>query len=190
MAVSEYDYKGETWFVIVQDTLATIVQNPDERTHTKFLNKNCQLVCTWTKGGLVPVNKTQPDSIDKNKIRKLASPGGNNTNYAGDSSLPSVILSLASQLNSPTIQQYEYRRQRVYFFATVHLPAYELAKKGITTIEENYYDSDGKIIATFRRATASTFMRAQRWEPASFAYKELVPTKINWIRRQVNYVRE
>ena len=190
MKVSEYDYKGQSWFVIVQDSLSKIVQTPDDRTHTKFFNKDCQLVCTWTKGGLVPLNRVIPDSIEKTKIIKLPRPGKIDPQHPLDTVLSDTIRRLAKQLNARFVQQYDYNGQAVYFLATITQPAYELAQKGVSTTEEKYYDSAGKWVATFRRATAGMFSRSQRWEPSSFVPSKLVLTKSKWVKKNDNYIFE
>jgi hypothetical protein len=39
--------------------------------HQEFFNEDCKIVCTWTRGGIAGLNKATPDTIEKEKIKKV-----------------------------------------------------------------------------------------------------------------------
>ncbi len=123
-------------------------------------------------------------------IKRLLQPNETDIHNVSDTVLGDTIRRVAKILNARYIQLYDYNGKAVYFLSQINLPSYELAKKGISTIEENYYDSAGKWVATFRRATAGMFMRSQRWEPSSFAPSKLLLTKSRWVKKNNTYVFE
>jgi hypothetical protein len=188
-SATEYEYKGQRWFVFTKITPPPGPNVSDKTTTTKFYNADCRIVCWWTKGGIAALNKVIPDSVEKNKIKKLAQSDQYAQNPA-DTVLSDTIRRLAIQLNARYIQQYDYNGQPVYFLATSTLPAYELAKKGIATIDEKYYTGEGKLVATFKRATTGTFMRSQHWEPASFVPSKLILLKRKWVKKNDGYIPE
>lgn len=188
-SVTEYEYKGQRWFVFTKIIPPPEDKVSDKMTTTKFYNADCKIVCWWTKGGIAGLNRVRPDSVEKSKIKKLDQP----TKYPktrSDTALGDTIRQLANQLNARYVQQYDYNGQPVYFLAIITFPAYELAKKGIPVIEEKYYNGSGKWVASFRRATAGMYMRAQRWEPASFVPSNLLKTKKKWIKTNDGYIAD
>lgn len=173
----EYNYKAQRWFVIGNKTTKPLENYPDKMTTTKFYNDKCQLVCTWMKGGIAGLNKVVPDTIEKEMIKML-----------NIRSLPDTIQKLGIQKNIKEIQEFMYNGKTLYRILNNTLPAYELAKKGIPTIDEPYYDESGTVIAIFKRATTGTFLRAQQWQPASFKPALLVKTMNKWIRKNTGYL--
>ena len=175
--VSEYGYKEQRWFAITKKKNLSPENYPDKMTITKFYNDNCQLVCTWTKGGIAGLNKVAPDTIEKEKIKLL------NT-----LTLPDMIQKVATQKNTKEIQEFIYDGKTLYLIPNNTPPAYELAKKGVATIDEPYYDEKGKLIAIFKRATTGSFLRAQQWQPVTFKPALLFKTKNEWLRKGDTYI--
>ena len=164
LIVEEYDYKGQRWFLIGKKTTQPVENYPDKMTTTKFYNHNCQLVCTWTRGGIAGLNKVSPDSIDKTKIIKIAE------------KVPEKIMQLAIKNNALSITEYEYLGQTLYFLNTRNNDS--TPKPMI--VRELYYDKNGREIITFQRATSGAFLRAQRWEPYDVDTKKLIKKGIVW----------
>lgn len=177
ITIVEYNYKAQRWFVIEKKITKPEKNYPDKMTTTKFYNDNCQLVCTWVKGGIAGLNKVVPDTIEKDKIKVL-----------NILTLPDTIQKLGIQKNIKEIQEFSYNGKTLYRILNNTLPAYELAKKGIATIDEPYYDEKGKIVAIFKRATTGTFLRAQQWQPTSFKPTLLVKTINKWTRKNSGYL--
>ncbi|HUM98344.1 MAG TPA: hypothetical protein PK275_10840 [Chitinophagaceae bacterium] len=170
--VSEYNYKGQRWFVFEgkkQDTLETNIS--DRQTIIKFYNDSCNLVCTWIKGGIAGMNRVKPDSIEKEKIFTI---------YSEPYPVSDTLMQIAFSKKSIAIDRYEYKGQILYKLIESALSPNELNKKGIKFISECYYNEKGKIVLEFRRATASMFYRAQRWIPADTEPTRLKRLKNIW----------
>lgn len=170
--VSEYNYKGQRWFVFEgkqQDTLET--NNSDRQTIIKFYNDSCNLVCTWIKGGIAGMNRVKPDSIEKEKIFII---------YTEPYPVSDTLLQIAMSKKSIAIDRYEYKGQVLYKLIDSAQSPNELNKKGIKFISESYYNEKGNIVLEFRRATASMFYRAQRWIPANTEPAKLKRIKNIW----------
>lgn len=175
--VAVYDYKGQHWFVVAPKAKTPPTNYSDQMTYIKFYNSNCQLVCTWTKGGIAGLNRVTPDSIEKEKIKLLTQPMP-----------PDTIQKIARLKNAFDIQEYSYNGKKLYCLTSKIPSVTELAKKGISTKSEPYYDETGKLIATFKRATSGTFMRSQHWEPSSFQTTPPIKTKNSWILKSDLFV--
>ena len=164
LMVNQYDYKGQRWFKMENKTTQPVENYPDKMTTTKFYNDNCQLVCTWTRGGIAGLNKVSPDTIDKTKILKFAE------------KVPEKIMQLAINHNAVSISKYEYLGQTLYFLNKRD----NYSTPQTTIVREPYYDKNGSIIITFQRATRGAFLRAQRWEPYDVDTKKLIKKGIVW----------
>ena len=170
--VSEYNYKGQRWFVFESKQQDTLEKNiSDRQTIIKFYNDSCNIVCTWTKGGIAGMNRVKPDSIEKEKIFMI---------YSEPYSVPETLLQIALSKKSIAIDRYEYKGQVLYKLIDSAQSPNELNKKDIKFISEYYYNEKGKIVLEFRRATASMFYRAQRWIPANTEPAKLIRIKNIW----------
>ncbi len=96
------------------------------------------------------------------------------------SPVPDTIIRLARKEKGSVIEKYTYQGQVLYFIPITYTQRAKLRADKIKVFDENYYDASGKIVAVFKRAAESMFMRAQHWEPASFSPSRLVKTGIVW----------
>jgi hypothetical protein len=185
--VSEYDYKGQRWFVTAKAN-AKVENYPDKLTTLQFYNENCKLVCIWQKGGVAGLNKVTPDTIDKKKIILIRSikfdtlkKKDTSINY-----LPGPVIKIADLRHGITIQEYMYMGQRLYL---INVPLTidqrkELINKGIVTVDDPYYDEKGKTIILYKRALEGSFMRAARWMPASVKQVDIIKVQNGyWYRK-------
>jgi hypothetical protein len=161
---AEFEYKGQQWFLIGKKTTQPAKNYPDKMTTTKFYNNNCQLVCTWTRGGIAGLNKVLPDTIDKTKIIKVAE------------IVPEKIMELAIKNNAASITEYQYLGQPLYF---LNKGNDRNAPKEMIVIEP-YYDKNGIEIIRFQRANDPSFFRAQGWRPHTVQPEKLVVKGIVW----------
>lgn len=176
-SVTEYEYKGQRWFVFTKIIPPVEPNVSDKMTITKFYNDSCRLACTWTKGGIAGLNRVMPDTIEKEKIKNIAEP-----------LLPQTIEKLATAKSALSIEQYTYQGKLLYRLIQLPLTANQLAAKGIKVIDEPYYNEQGTIIILFKRATSGSFLRAQRWEPASVKPADVTKTKHGWKRNSTGYM--
>lgn len=115
--VTQYDYKGQRLFSYKTNYQPKLQNNSDQMSTIRFYNYNCQLVFTWIKGGVAGLNKTIPDSIQKEKIitirvdtldtivaKKMQSPPA----------LPDTIAKMALQKNSGWIEESSYKGNYYY----------------------------------------------------------------------------
>ncbi len=173
--VTEYDYKGQRWFV-------TAIQNPkiennsDKLTTIKFYTDNCKPACIWQEGGIAGLNKVTPDTIDKTKILLIRTIKFDTLQKKNNDYLPYPVIKLADLRQGINIQEYLYKNQRLYWI-NVPLTATkrkELLDKRITTVDEPYYDEKGKIVILYKRALEGMFTRSAQWVPSSVKQADVI----------------
>ena len=188
--VTEYQYKGQRWFVFTKINPPRENKISDKIYNTKFYDANCKLVCTWTKGGITGFNKVTPDTIEKAKIKKveivqkdtIKKPSANLT------ALPDTILKLALANNCSEIKEFLYQDKILYNFSYPLYYKQQLPEKGSVTIDDPYYDINGKVILVYKNAIQATFTRAERWVPASVKRSDVNEVKNGvWMREKNNY---
>ena len=189
--VTEYEYKGQRWFVFTKINQPHENKISDKIYNTKFYDANCKLVCTWTKGGITGFNKVTPDTIEKAKIKKVEIVLEDSIKkYSTNSNaLPDTILKLALAKNVQEIKEYLYRDKILYTF---RYPLYyqPVPNEDNVTIDIPYYDKTGKLILIYKRAIRSTFLRAERWEPASVKRSDVTEVKNGvWIQEKNKYIK-
>lgn len=187
--VTEYEYKGQRWFVLTKIKPPHENRISDKIYNTKFYDANCKLVCTWTKGGIAGYNKVSPDTIEKAKIKiKDITPKDSSKKISVTSNaLPDTIVKLALAKNVQEVVEYLYQDKILYRF---HYPSYydQLPKKGCVTYDDPYYDKNGKVILVYKRAIKGMFTRAEHWEPASVKRSDVTKVKNGvWLREKNNY---
>ena len=191
LKTEEYEYKGQRWFTIVNDTSVKVENYPDRLYYIKFYDTACKLVCTWKRGGIAGLNQTIPDTVDKSKINKVqksleSADRSQKKKISMVNELPEPIVKIALLKGAAFIQEYSYHDTILYCISSSNLPANQLAQKGIATIDDVYYGAAGKIIATFKRATEASFYRAQQWVPAGFDNVSLKKKTFGKWRRKDN----
>ena len=162
--VNQYDYKGQRWFGMRRMLTLKESQISDRMYHLEFYNKDCQLVCTWIKGGIAGLNKVLPDTIDKTKIIIVPD------------KVPEKIMQLALLNNAAYITEYEYLGQSLYF---LYKNKDKNAQKEMINIEP-YYDKNGIEIIRFQRANDPSFSRAQGWRPITVKPEKLLQKGTIW----------
>ena len=187
--VTEYEYKGQQWFVFTKIHPPRENEISDKMTHTKFYDAGCKLVCTWTKGGITGMNRVTPDTVEKLKIKKIEIVPKDSIKkyYNYLNALPDTIIKLALAKNSSEIKEFLYQDKILYTFRYPF--SYKpIPKKGSVTIDNPYYDESGKVIIIYKRAIQSTFLRAERWVPASVKRSDVSEVKNGvWTREKNNY---
>ena len=189
--VAEYEYKGQRWFVFSKINPPLENKISDKIYNTKFYDANCKLVCTWTKGGIAGFNNVTPDTIEKAKIKKIEivlkdtikKPSANLT------ALPDTIVKLALAKNVQEVKEYLYRDKILYTF---RYPLYyqPVPNEDNVTIDIPYYDKTGKVILIYKRAIRGTFLRAERWKPASVKRSDVTEVKNGvWIQEKNKYIK-
>ena len=189
--VTEYEYKGQCWFVLTKINPSRENEVSDKITHTKFYKANCKLVCTWTKGGIAAFNKVNPDTIEKAKIKKIEIVQKDTIKkyLTNSNALADTILKLALAKNIQEVKEYLYRDKILYTFR-YSLYYQPLPKEGSVTIDIPYYDKIGTVILIYKRAIRGTFLRAERWEPDSVKRSDVTEVKNGvWIREKNNYIK-
>jgi hypothetical protein len=187
--VTEYDYKGQRWFVTVKAN-AKVENYPDKMTILQFYNDQCKPVCIWRKGGIAGLNKAIPDSIDKSKIILLRTIKYDTLPKKISSYLPEPVAKQAGILYGISIQEYLYKGQKLYLI-NVPLSATkrkELLSKGIVTVDEPYYDERGKVVILYKRPLEGSFMRAAHWVPASVKQVDIIKVQNGyWYRKDGSF---
>ncbi|MEO5948601.1 MAG: hypothetical protein ABIP79_17430 [Chitinophagaceae bacterium] len=110
LTVDKFDYKGQQWFSISRILTLKESQISDRMYQLKFYNDNCQLICTWTRGGIAGFNKVSPDSIDKTKIIKVAKKVLEK--IPAVDSIPACILKMKQKDSLLIVDKYDYRGQQ------------------------------------------------------------------------------
>ena len=188
--VTEYQYKGQRWFVFTKINPPRENEVSDKITHTKFYGANCKLVCTWTKGGITGINKVTPDTIVKAQIKRkeITSKDTIRKLYIIPATLPDTILKLALANNCSEIKEFLYQDKILYNFRYPIYYKQQLPEKGSVTIDDPYYDISGNVILVYKNAVKTTFTRAERWVPASVKRSDVNEVKNGvWMREKNNY---
>ncbi|MBA3674490.1 MAG: hypothetical protein H0W75_05950 [Chitinophagaceae bacterium] len=190
LIVDKYDYKGQQWFSMRRMLNLKESQMSDRMNHLEFYNEDCKIVCTWTKGGIAGLNKVTPDTIEKAKIKKIEILLKDSIKKypVNSNALPGTIVKMALAKNVQEIVEYLYQDKILYEFRYPLYYKQELPKKGSVTIDDPYYDKNGKVILIYKRAIQGTFTRAERWEPASVKRSDVteLPNGI-WFREKNNF---
>ena len=190
--VTEYEYKGQRWFMFTKINPPLENKISDKIYNTKFYDANCKLVCTWTKGGIAGFNNVTPDTIEKAKIKKveIAQKDTIKNPSANLTALPDTIIKLALAKNVQEVEEYVYRNIILYNFNYQLYNNHQLPEKGKVTIDEPYYDKNGKVILIYKRAIRGMYLRAERWEPDSVKRADVTKVKNGvWIRGKNNYTK-
>ena len=187
--VTEYEYKGQRWFNFTKINPPTEPNISDKMYYTKFYDTGCKLVCTWTKGGIAGFNKVTPDTVQKEKIKKIEIiPKDSIKKYSTISNaLPDTLVKMALAKNSSEVKEYLYQDKILYTFRYPF--SYKpIPEKGSVTIDNPYYDESGKVILIYKSAIQATYTRAERWVPASVKRLDVKEVKNGvWIREKNNY---
>ena len=143
--VTQYNYKGQQLYSY-KTTNQTRPQNAsDQMTTIRFYDSNCQLVFTWTRGGIAGLNKLTPDSIQKEKIITIRT-DTLDTLVAKKlqplTNLPDGIAKLAIQKKSYWIEENNYKGNYIYRFQN---PA-DTASTSKVIFVGSWYDEKGKAI--------------------------------------------
>ncbi|MBP9103900.1 MAG: hypothetical protein KBF82_08570 [Chitinophagaceae bacterium] len=143
LSVTEYQYKGQPWFLIVKDTVAEkVVKNADHQTHLKFYNQECELVCTWTKGGIAALNRVIPDSVEKEKIIKLPTQpdtAAKKNSIPATDILPDTIAKLAIIKGITWIEETNCKEDNLYRFENKKA----MKNNGVPVFDGAYFNQQG-----------------------------------------------
>lgn len=120
-----YTYKGETWYL--KQTKKPETKISDKMVYLKFYNNQCQLVCTWTKGGIAGINKIVPDTIDKDKIIPF---------------VPDTVLKKAIAEKITTVTICRMNDSLVYLISKKTVAQ----NRSTYYFEDRYYNEDGKLV--------------------------------------------
>ncbi len=186
--VTEYEYKGQRWFVFTE-TLQPKENNTSDNIYiTKFFDASCRLVCTWTKGGIAGLNKVTPDTIEKANIKKVETDKKDTSRKSNTISiaLPDTIVKLALAKNIREIHEYFYKDKILYTFL---YPLHHQLPRDTHYVDNPYYDETGKVILMYVSARQSMFSRGERWEPSSVKRSDVTKVKNGvWLRQKNNYI--
>ncbi|MDZ4793744.1 MAG: hypothetical protein SGI83_05640 [Bacteroidota bacterium] len=163
LIVDEYDYKGQQWFGI-----SSKLTEEDNMFIIKFYNPACKLVATWHGG----TNRVLPDSIDRTRLLNIEKVKA-----------PETILTRAIKNDALSISEYEYLGQTLYFLNERTDRFNPNAQKPMIVVKP-YYDKNGRVIIAFKRATSSSFLRTQGWQPNTVQQKSLQKKGIIWYNLQ------
>ena len=193
LIIYKYDYKGQQWFGIKRILTEQEMKKVNYIKTTVFYNTGCKPVATWRTGGnfIIRVDAILPDSIDKTKIIRVADDKvpENIMQFPVNRSnaLPDSIVRLALAKNCSEVKEYLYQEKILYTF---RYPLYsqQLPEKGSVTIDVPYYDKNGKVVLTYKRAIEGRYSRAEQWVPASVKRGEVtaVPNGF-WLREKNTY---
>jgi hypothetical protein len=187
--VTEYEYKGQRWFVFTKNNPPPEPNVSDRMTNTTFYNSDCKIVGWWTKGGIAGLNKVTPDTIEKSKIKKIGIVPKDTIikQNASSNALPDSIVKLALAKNCSEVKEYLYQDKILYNFR-YPLNYREVPKEGSVTIDVPYYDKNGKVILIYKSAIKGMYKRAERWVPAIVKRDDVteVPNCI-WLREKNTY---
>ena len=142
--VTEYEYKGQRWFVFTKIVPPNKNEISDRIYKTQFYDANCKLVCTWTKGGVTGMNKVTPDTIEKAKIKKIKVVSPVTTQKQKEhweNVLPDTIVNLAHRKHSEWIEQRSYKGEYLYLFQDIT----DISTSKVT-FNGSYYNNKGEIV--------------------------------------------
>jgi hypothetical protein len=143
--VTQYDYKGQRLFSYKTSAQTKPNNNSDQMSTIRFYDYNCRLVFTWIKGGVAGLNKTMPDSIQKEKIITIRVDTLDTIVVRKTQStpvLPDTIAKLALKKNSGWIEESSYKGNYYYRFET---PASNSTSQK-TTFGGPYYNEKAIIV--------------------------------------------
>ncbi len=142
--LTEYDYKGQRWFAFSRDGSSPESDLSDKIIYTTFYSTNCKTVCVWTKEGTTGLNNVTPDTVQKQKIKKIRVVSPETTQKLKkqwENVLPDTIVNLAHRKHSKWIEQRSYKGEYLYLFQDV---TDTLTSK--VTFNGSYYNNKGEIV--------------------------------------------
>ena len=146
--VTEYEYKGQRWFVFTEMIGPNENNTSDKIYRTKFYDVSCKLVCTRFTGGITGMDKTTPDTVEKAKIKKLPIVSTGTIHQTNIKELPDSIVKLAGLKKSRWIEQKSFIEGNLYRFQSPE----DKESSSRITFTGSYYNSNGQVsVAPYNR---------------------------------------
>ncbi len=171
--ITKYEYKGQYWYAFRTPAMKVIDNTSDKMTTITFYDSTCHVVGRWVKGGIAGLNKTTPDTIQKEKIIPLWAEKDTAVNQTSNNKkyiLPDTIQKMAIQKKAKWIQQSDCAGKIYYNFQLL-----SKTNTGNAIVFENInYTAQGKPQAKIP-AGKTSWWNISDTNPATFKHTQFRP---------------